>query len=317
LKGAYITSYRLTCGGANAATNASGKLYNVESANFIFYITDSRGYTNSRAVNLYLIDYVKPTCNQSVKMELVGETGAKAIISLSGNYFSGHFGATGNSLTLQYRKKEEGGEWGPWFSLPSQYRQINDRSYTAEYTITGLSYDKSYTFQSAAIDATGETNRANSTEYIARLIPVFDWGENDFNFNVPVSFQGDTMADFIVEQGTEAMGSNGTWYWEKWKSGKAVCYGRRNFGNMGVSTAWGSLYHSNTFSQSFPSGLFSETPSVIDIRVISNSNYAGWVVQGFDAAASQSSTGSFRMTSVISATFSQVHFCFNIIGRWK
>ena len=33
-------------------------------------------------------------------------------------------------------------------------------------------------------------------------------------------FNSADMADYIVERGTE-----GIWYWEKWASGKAVCYG--------------------------------------------------------------------------------------------
>jgi hypothetical protein len=176
-----------------------------------------------------------------------------------------------------------------------------------------LSYDKSYVFQCRAVD---KLATIASGQYTVRLLPIFDWGENDFNFNVPVSFQGEQMVDFIVEQGTASMGSNGTWYWSKWKSGKAECYGVRNYGNMAVTTAWGGLYRSESFNQSLPSGLFNATPAVINIEY-RGSNYGGWIAKHEATTPSATNSGGFIVVRPASATISQAYIGFHVIGRWK
>lgn len=123
-----------------------------------------------------------------------------------------------------------------------------------------------------------------------------------------------TLADYVVETGTEAMGSNGTWYWTKWASGKAECYGIRNYGNMAVNTTWGSLYVSDMFTQTLPSGLFNSAPFVnIDIH---SSNYTAWVAKGFTAGTTEK-TNSFFVVVAGAVTMQQVHFGFHVIGRWK
>jgi hypothetical protein len=112
------------------------------------------------------------------------------------------------------------------------------------------------------------------------------------------------------------MGTNGTWYWEKWKNGKATCYGVRNYGNMGVSTAWGDLYRSPIFTQDLPSGLFTEAPQVINID-FSHGGMSAWVVKHEQTAPGADTTGSFMVVRAASATLSQVYLDFNLIGRWK
>lgn len=315
-KEATIVSYNLTCGGTKINKDSTNKAYNVESGDFVFTVTDSRGNTTTKEINLTLIDYIKPTCSQSVEMALTGETSAKVNLSLEGNFFKGSFGSVTNALTLQYRYKEGGGSWGNWLNVSATPNYSNN-TYSVSFDVTGLSYNKAYTFQSSAVDATGTTHRVETTEYTIRLVPVFDWGENDFNFNVPVTIQGNTINDYPIERGTASMGSNGTWYWEKWASGKAVCYGKRNFGNMGMSTAWGNMYESAAFTQSLPSGLFAAEPTTIQINIIKSGNGGGFVSQGWGNNATANSTGSFSIVSPVSISLSQVYLGFYVIGTWK
>jgi hypothetical protein len=310
--GATIKSQKLV-NGSVTKTNTNGvfSVDNVENGTFVFTVVDSRDNSASKTVTKTLINYVKLTCNQSVEMTLAGGTQATAAVTLKGNYFNGSFGAVNNTLTLQVRYKESGGSFGSWQTLSSSSIKLSGNTYSLTSSITGLQYDKSYVFQCRAVDrlatiATGE--------YTAKLLPIFDWGEDDFNFNVPVSFQGDQMVDFIIEQGTASMGSNGTWYWSKWKSGKAECYGMRNYGNMAISTAWGSLFISETFTQSFPSGLFKSTPLVVDITSKGSGN-STWVAQ--KSTTSATSSGEFVVIRPVSTTVSQVYISFHVIGRWK
>ena len=362
VKGATIKSQKVTCG-AKSRT-ADGTISNVESGDFVFTVTDSRGNTTTKTVKKTLINYFYPTVNfDALKLSTEGELS----IGLKGKVWVGSFGATTNTYDLRYRYKESSGEWGSWATITLS--PGSDGSYTASKSITGLDYQKNYVVQAAVRDtlAPYDSNSIKTPEKSVSALPVFDWGPSDFNFNVSVcipngkairgkltdgsyrsmlymntnnilSVGGGSNApdairiatannegpvyvngvelDYIVAQGTEAMGSNGTWHWEKWASGKAVCYGCRNYGNMGVSTAWGNLYRSETFTQSLPSGLFNAIPEVIEIT-FRNGSYGAWIAKHESSAPTTSSSGSFIVVRPASATINQAYISFNIIGRWK
>ena len=61
--------------------------------------------------------------------------------------------------------------------------------YIAQTVITGLDYTNAYTIQARAKDSV-YTSGISTVEQVVRIVPVFDWGENDFNFNVPVHSKG-------------------------------------------------------------------------------------------------------------------------------
>ena len=310
-EGAIISSKKCVCG-AKSLTN-DGTITAVENGTFVFTATDNRGVTVSKTLNKTLIPYIKPTCNQQLRMVLENDNAAQVDLTITGNYFNGSFGAKNNTLTLYVRSLEEGGAWSQWGDISILINDISNNTYTAHANVSGLNPNRTYTFQCKAVDALGE---AITTEYAVKLKPVFDWGKTDFNFNVPITIEGNPLVDFVIEEGTDAMGTNGTWYWRKWKSGRADCYGVRNYGNMGVSTAWGGLYRSESFSQSLPYGLFIATPEVVDItyRV---ANYGGWIARHEATEASKDNTGGFIVVRPASATLSQAHIGFNVIGRWK
>lgn len=310
-KEATITSVSVKCG-SKSSNKLNGELSRVDDNVIYFKITDSRGNVAEDSITFNMVNYIPLTINQKVTPELVGETGAKFNVTLTGNYFSGNFGAVNNSISFRYHIKEENGDWQDWVSITAS-PNISNNSYNVNFTISNLSYDKSYTVQCRAADM---VDIAQTPEYISNVTPIFDWSNNDFNFNVPVSIQGDTINDFVIETGTEAMGSNGIWYWSKWKSGKAECYGKRNYGNMGISTPWGSWYEtSQSFKQNFPSGLFITAPDVVEANVVSTSGAAFISVYSNDLSAT--STGSFVVSRPTSMTLSQVYIGFRVIGRWK
>ena len=323
LKGASIVSYSAV-NGSNTLTTDSGTFNGANDATFKLSATDNRGLTTTREFTLNMIDYFKPTCSQEATIEMSGETSAKIIINVNGEWSSKHFGAVHNSLRVECRYKAGNGSWSAWEG--ADYISDNN-TYKITYTKDGLLYSNAYTVQSRAVDL---LETATTGEYTLKLIPVFDWSEEDFNFNVPVNVKGDLTVegniiignessgvpvDYIIEQGTEAMGTNGTWYWSKWKNGRAECYGCRNYGNMGISNAWGDLYESTAFSQPLPSGLFMDVPEVISIN-FRNSNYGAWVEQKGENISADS-TGTFFVVRANNGTLSQVHLSFDIIGRWK
>lgn len=319
-KGATIKSVKLTNGSKNYTT-ATGTINNTTDNIFTFTATDSRGNTVSKKITLTMIEYIRLTNALDVAMELESSTTSKAVLKITGKYWGGNFGAKSNTLVVKYRYKLSSSSFtsSDWKTTTATIN-TSKNTYSATVTLTGLDYKKQYKFQASAND---ELTSKTSSTIVLQTLPVFDWSGTDFAFNVPVTIQDNLLSDYIVERGTEAMGSNGTWQIEKWASGKAVCYGVRNYGNMGVSTAWGNLYESENFRQSFPSGLFIEAPEHLDIHTIYTSASLecryGHYGKGSSDALSKNDTGLFSFYRVNGGTVtaSQVYVQFYVVGKWR
>lgn len=132
----------------------------------------------------------------------------------------------------------------------------------------------------------------------------------------------DSMVDRVVERGTE-----GSWTWEKWKSGKAVCWGTATLGNVSVSTKWGVAYdesnnpnpypwrESAAFTQAFPEGLFNVAPQFLDITVVNSS--AAVFVSRYVEDLTATNTGKFTLSRPNKMTVENVVLGFYAIGTWK
>lgn len=197
-KNASITSYKISNGG-KSLSDASGKLSGVETGEFVFTITDSRGYTVSKTLNKTLIDYIKPTCNMSLAAPT---TDGDVSVNISGIYFNGSFGAVNNSLRVCVRYKANSGDYCDWVEGTAT---LNNNAYNATIDISGLDYRSTYTFEAMAADAiyNGDTEPfIYSATRTVKTMPVFDWGSDDFNFNVPVNVEGDITADSVSVEGS-------------------------------------------------------------------------------------------------------------------
>jgi hypothetical protein len=193
-KQATIKSQKVTCGD-KSATAASGTLAKVESGTFAFSVTDSRGNTATKTLTKTLIDYVALTCSMKVGTPTAD---GKCAMSISGDCFNGSFGAVVNTLQVQYRQSTDGGStWGAWVDAAAT---LSGNGYSAEVAITGLDYQQAYTFQARAVDKLATAETATKT---VKATPVFDWGEDSFNFNVPV-----TMRNAAVLFGTNPEGES-------------------------------------------------------------------------------------------------------------
>lgn len=202
-KQATIKSYKITCGSASSTT-ATGTFTNVSTATVVFSVTDSRGNTTTQTLNKTLIPYIKLTNDMAVNAPT---TDGKLSLTASGNYFSGSFGANSNTLTVQYRYKTNSGEYGNWITISATVDAANNK-YTATTNLTGLDYKSSYTFQTRAIDKIATIAAA---EKKVKTTPVFDWGSNDFEFNVPVLFNaGYSNYNVLLWQGAWYMTANQT-----------------------------------------------------------------------------------------------------------
>lgn len=190
-KSASIVSHYVKNGSNTVSNQYNGVIDDVESGSFIFSATDSRGKTTEIVEEKTLINYVKPTCYQTVKAELSGETGAVVKLKIAGNYFNGSFGAVSNTLKLEVRHTQNDGTMGGWNDLTSVLIPVfNGDTYELNTTISGFTYNQSYTFQ---VRATDKLNMVQSAQYTVSVMPIFDWNDEDFNFNVPVNINAETL----------------------------------------------------------------------------------------------------------------------------
>ena len=202
---ATIASYTLTHNGKTYPVGAVD-IPNVEKGTFSFSVTDSRGLKTSLSVKKTFISYVKLTCNLEAGRP-DGE--GKMTLSASGNYFRGSFGAEKNTLQVQCRYKLSGCAWQDteeeWQDMKTAG---SGNKYTAKTELTGLDYQKAYTFQIRAVDRLAT---AYSVEYTARARPIFDWGEQDFAIHGDLQVEGNlTIVDVPVLTTPHVQ----TYYWK-------------------------------------------------------------------------------------------------------
>lgn len=180
-KGATILKQSIT-NESNTFNADSGEFPLTESNKFIFSITDSFGQTVTEEAYIYMVEYVKLTCNLTASNPTAD---GDMLFKISGNYFNDAFGQNGvtNTLTTQWRIKENDGEYGEWIPVTPT---ITDNAYEITVNLTGLNYKSVYTIQAMSTDLIN-TSGALSVERVVRAIPVYNWGSNNFDINVPLT----------------------------------------------------------------------------------------------------------------------------------
>lgn len=281
-KGATIKSQSIT-NGSQKINGSSGGFNNTENNTFIFSLTDTRGNTVTKNITLEMVDYIKLTCNLETKNPTAD---GKMTFKISGNYFKGNFGAVDNTLAVEFRYKENDGDYSEWITA-EPIPTINGNTYETTINLTGLNYRSSYTFQARAID---KTNTILSSEKKVKTIPVFDWGENDFNVNGDLKINDIPMTDFVVEQGV-----SGIWYYRKWNSGAAECWATSLDNNINASqNNMNGFYYSDAISKDLPftfktvnyysvTGGSMSNMNIVRPAGYSNTNITYWVISAVNS----------------------------------
>jgi hypothetical protein len=192
LKGATIKTLTVTCG-SETKTTATGTFTDVETNKIKFTVIDSRGNSTTKTVEKTLIPYVKLTCNIGNNTP---DTQGNFAFTVKGNYFNSTFGTVANTLNVFYMWKSDG-EFSDWIAMTATK---SGNSYTAVVNLTGLDYQKTYTFQAYAVD---KLTAAATDEKPIKASPVFDWSGEDFNFNVHVNLKNNMKISGISTDNRE------------------------------------------------------------------------------------------------------------------
>ena len=270
------------------------EIQNSEAVSFAFSATDSRGYSASALVKPTVIPYIPLTINPTFRR--VSPTSNIITVEFYGNFFSGNFGASSNALKVKYRYKEYGTEtWSAYVTISASSINIpGDGTYNSNGAVTlgsNFDYRKSYDMEIVAQDGSG-TAVLSDVSFVAQVTrgePVFDWSNTDFRVretlrtaNVepdgemsigteekPYStgyfnqiYVGGNPVSIIEEEGT-----SGIWYYRKWSSGIAECWGEVTV-RASITDAIGSMYMTVTDYFSWPNALFSAPPRIVQAAPI-------------------------------------------------
>lgn len=325
-KGATVSSSYCYNNGTKYS-GASGTIQNATNGTFMFGATDNRGNTTdyARQVDLTVINYIPLTCNLETDITLQSNDSTKVDIefTITGDYFNDTFGAVRNSLALAYTL-EYGSGGASYVPIELPADAINGNQYSVTVQLKDLDYQDSYTIKAEAWDEVQRAKdvAASSVSKVLKATPVFEWGKDDFAFNVPVAINGDLVVsgkvlsadgeencptiDYPVEQGTK----NG-WGYRKWNSGFAECWYSASVSGVDVGEFnLNGFYYSGSKGVNFP---FTFT-SVEYINATGGSTGNMNIVRPFNNTNSSMTYIVIGMSDVSSAT---VRINLEAKGRWK
>lgn len=170
--------------GINTAYTTECIFEEVENNSFAFFAQDSRGKVGRYTLNPIMVDYIKLTCNITKnRPDALGNMD----LSCVGAFFNGDFGKVKNTLTVQYRYTITG------TAFSDDWEDMNVTKYektyyaSADVTIDDFDQNQYYSFE---IRVTDKLDTITATESGLKSLPIFHWGEDDFVFEVPVTFKG-------------------------------------------------------------------------------------------------------------------------------
>ena len=176
--------------GNQAVATASGTMDKPTSQYFTFVATDSRGFTTTQVVEVPYIPYFQPTAYFSKEFKINNSASGNGTGSaeIKGTFYNGSFGAVQNKLTVDYYIAPSisggGSATNPITITPT----VNGNEFTATFDLSGFEAGKKYTLRVSYDDEVGGHYISSK---VTTPIPIFNWGENDFAFGVPVSVDGD------------------------------------------------------------------------------------------------------------------------------
>lgn len=165
------------------STEVEGELLeipNVETGTFLFQATDSRLFRGEYTLEKPFIPYQKLTANCTARRQ--APTSDKVTLTVTGDFWKGSFGLEENTLQAVCRVGQT--------EIPLGLT-LGEYGYTGTATIEGLPYDKA---QVITLSVADKLMALEIPVTVKPGVPVFDWGEKDFSFHVPVTLSDGSEA---------------------------------------------------------------------------------------------------------------------------
>lgn len=308
------------------------------------YAMDSRGFLGEKSQEISVFEYSKPLIvpiNNYTPIQCYRSDGNGNKIGNSTSVWikakRSYYDLSGNNTcALEWRRKSITEAWDnnkhKWHKLIAKTdtsTDVYDALITDESDDDVFEVTSSYVVQIRAIDDIGEYDTEEFD--IPTQEVTLHLGKGGKNVSVgtycdysePYTFYSDWKAifdkgvyigedklpisDFIIERGTD-----GIWTYEKWASGKAVCWGVSTQENVPIDIAWGSLFESPPYVFELPKDLFIDTPQ-FDIALVSTS---GVLLEVF-SKGSKTETPHLCAIRPFALTAEILNISIVARGRWK
>lgn len=180
-----ITGYYISTGDGRVSYASSASFANIGANSFYGQASDSRGYATGVSVSKTWIDYVYLAFTK-IEIKRPESTADEATMTIQGNYWNGNFGNKNNSLTLQYRYKENGGEYSEWTSLTPT---ISGNTFSYAQLLENLDHNTEYIFQFMIDDELMTVYSKEQDGVLTKGIPVLRVGKDyvKVNGNIPLT----------------------------------------------------------------------------------------------------------------------------------
>lgn len=140
-------------------------------------------------------------------------TSGNAVLTISGNYYNGSFGAAENTLEIQYGIAVSGEEVGSYMVVPTEDISLDGDTYSVQIPLSGLDYESAF---DVVVIVSDQLEIVEKTAVINKGIPIANWGKNNFTFNVPLFFGEKGYGSILPEEGKKGqvfflLNSDGTY----------------------------------------------------------------------------------------------------------
>ena len=330
-----IDSYKLTADGRNFFGNPATSSVFTRDGSFTITgtVTDKRGFSRQLSKDVTVYPYSEPSiepastassiiCERSLQDGTYDDAGTYLHIKCKRKYSPVKVnGVQKNFCSLQYQYRIAGGSWSSKITLldgtdtstgnydvkiPDVVSQT-DKTYTIRLIVKDtIGSEVPYEFPIATADVTmhlGEGGYGVSFGKYSEATPDKKMVEVAEDWSLVMG--GDSVADFVVEQG-----KSGIWAYRKWSSGRCELYGYHKT-NIEIKTAKGNIYSSSSIMVDFPFKVYDMT-AVADCCDIT-----AWAA----TATYRPENGCTSMAYVLlrGAVYDAIDWCtyIHVTGRWK
>lgn len=338
--GASIVAYSLQVeGGRYVEPYISNILAQSGESTVVGFVSDSRWFGNNTSQKINVIAYESPyispssgytkvICERCTSAGIASDSGTYLHIKGKRNFTKINTNGIVNTCSVRCRYKREGGSWshgsGEGVSVLSSDTTTDEFDvilpnivsdpkviYIVEVNIvddTNLPVVVEFKIPSEYVDfelRDGGKGLGLGKHATEENLLDCDWNAK---FRKDLSIGDDKVVDFVVE-----MGDTDIWYYRKWQSGKAECWGRRSVG-VYIKEPWGTIYYGSVDKYAFPSGLFTSAPMCQVTAEFGTTLQAAWTAISGKTTKDYAPPLFFCRPMAEEAGFDILYYA---IGNWK
>lgn len=302
--------------------------------------TDSRGITGSLTQYIDVSAYSKPKimaldseadiiCARCDSEGNIADSGTYLKVKAKRSYSKViSSGEQKNFCAIAVRYKTSAGAYSEWYTILAKDNLSTNAIDSSPLLNGALFVDTSYEVQVCAMDDVGEmayatfhipTDKVDSHEGKG-FLALGKYSEKEgfecawkAEFYDDVTIKGSKLNDFPIEEGMV-----GIWFYRKWASGYAECWGRTSYSGLTITNPWGNLYSCIVNPRIDYPFAFVTRPT--EIVTICGDYFACWAYpesegRGINTTSQTGIYGAVRPTKLENET--TIHLDISVYGRWK